>query len=68
MKNKEFDYKLVPERWEESENIPKAAAHFYVAVYSIEDNNYNKLISTLVSYIMKLAMQICKIERGSGIV
>ena len=68
MKNKELDYELVPERWEKSENIPKAAAHFCVSVYSIEDNNYNNLISTLVSYIMKLAKQICKIERGSEIV
>ena len=68
MKNKELDYELVPERWKESENVPKAAAHFCKGVNSIEDNNYNNLISTLVSYIMKLAKQICKIERGSEIV
>ena len=68
MKNKELDYELVPERWEKSENIPKTAAHFCVSVNSVEDNNYNNLISTLMSYIMKLAKQICKIERGSEIV
>ena len=68
MKNKELDNKLIAERWEKSENVPKAAAHFCEGVYSIEDYNYNNIISTLMSYIMKLAKQICKIERGSEIV
>ncbi len=68
MKNKELDYELVAERWEKSENVPKTAAQLCVSVYSIEDYNYNKLISTILSYIMKLAKQICKIERGSEIV
>ena len=68
MKNKELDNKLIAERWEKSENIPKAAAQLCVGVYSIEYYNYNNLISTLMSYILKLAKQICKIERGSEIV
>jgi len=68
MKNKELDYELIAEGWEKSENVPKAAAQLCVRVNSIEDYNYNNLISTLMSYIMKLAKQICKIERGSEIV
>ena len=47
MKNKELDYKLIAEGWEKSENVPKAAAQLCVGVYSIEDNNYNNLISTI---------------------
>jgi hypothetical protein len=39
MKNKELDDKLIPERREESEDVPGTAVHFCVGIYSIEDDN-----------------------------